>query len=104
MRSTVQKLDRMKKRKMPFFFRFFSARTIEKIFGKYFFYCSREEETEKEGTLFKFSSQIFLVIIDNNFRSLLYKAERIGDRKAYRGRDRQPEKVFVYHIQWLLKF
>ena len=31
------KLDWMKKRKMPFFFRFFSARTIEKIFGKYFF-------------------------------------------------------------------
>ena len=64
---------------------------------KYFFQCSRGEETERESTLFKFCSQIFLVIIVNNFRSLFTKAERKGDLKAYRGRGRQPQKVSVDH-------
>ena len=35
-------------KKCTFFFRFFFARTIEKVLAKYFFYCSRGEETEKE--------------------------------------------------------
>ena len=64
--------------------------------AKVFFQCSRGEEMEKESTLFKFCSQIFLVIIGNNFRSLLKKVERKGDRKAYRGRDRQPQKHTIH--------
>ena len=83
----------MKKRKVPVAIKH-SKWTRSSIFSSV-----RAEKRRKEKVHYfnKFCSQIFLVIIGNNFRSLFTKAERKGDFKAYRGRGRQPQNVSVDH-------
>ena len=65
------KLDRIRNEKCLSFSVSSPREQQKKYLASIFFYCSRGEEREKETTLLKFCSQIVLVIIDNNFRSLL---------------------------------